>query len=188
MALTGTIFEAMASYYSNLAYESASLMRSLQEDIRAEQLDCKRMAAKTMSLWLDAAGGWWSALQLNAAPSIPTVFMNVKSGLSTHARTIKVLVPGSSAPEWTPLYSLDRKAPIAASHIQAEASQARDELTVRLRGLPDTIASGNYQGYVFVDEQPLAAMFLRIVASTPSQTDSPRARRGSKTNRRRRRA
>ena len=85
MALTGTILEAMASYYSNLVYESASLMRSVQEDIRAEQLDYGRVAAKTLSLWIDAAGGWWSALQLNAAPSIPTVFMNVKPELTIHA-------------------------------------------------------------------------------------------------------
>lgn len=171
MALTGTILEAMASYYSNLVYESASLMRSVQEDIRAEQLDYGRVAAKTLSLWIDAAGGWWSALQLNAAPSIPTVFMNVKPELTTHARTIKTFVPGAATPDSTPLYSLDGKDAIARSHIQIEVSRARDELTVRLRGLPKTVPSGNYQGYIFIDEQPLASVFLRIAPPPPSEAD-----------------
>src|SRR5215475_8002808 len=81
MATTGELFEAVVSYYSNLAYRSLGIMRSTQQEIRTEQFDFGRLAARTMSFWFDAVGGWWSALQLNTAPTLPTVFVSVPAGL-----------------------------------------------------------------------------------------------------------
>lgn len=164
MATSGELFEAAVSYYSNLAYRSLAVMRSTQQEIRTEQFDLGRFAARTMSFWFDAVGGWWSALQLNTAPTLPTVFVSVPAGL-VDKRPVTVTLPGGKIPDVTPLYALNGKVTLKGT-VEADPAAQRDQITLTVRPHEDA-EPAIYQGYVLLEDKPLVLMVVRVTEKLP---------------------
>jgi hypothetical protein len=171
MSRSGTILEAMISYYSGVAMDAVGLMRTTREDLRSETYDWKRTSSRVASLWFDACEGWWSAMQASGAERLPTLLLVYDTETEAHSGTLKLHVPGRSEPQLTELTTAGHRRALGAREIRAEVQGRRDEVTVYLSGIRDP-EPGTYEGFLFVDEQLLARVIAHV---TPAPPDAPRA-------------
>src|SRR5215470_11533988 len=106
MLRSGHLFDALTSYYSNLAFDYLAAMRETSEDLRTGQFDCSKAIGRACAFWMDAAEGWWSALLVNANAPLPTLFMRLSEGDQSLTKGVSVLVPGHAKPVITDLTPL----------------------------------------------------------------------------------
>lgn len=172
MATSGTVFEAMYRYYSGLSQRSMTLLRSLQEDIRTENLDYKRVMAQSLSLWFDATGGWWSALQTVGSPPVVGMFVDAVVG-QVGAGELAVQVPGVSKATTTELMSLSGGR--FRDPVKLEVTARRDAVEVTV--LPHLTPPGVYQGYILANDKLLALLVIQVSAA-PQEAPAARARAG----------
>lgn len=174
MARSGLLFEALTSYYTNLAFDALAAMRATNEDLRTGHFDCSKAMGRAFSLWMDAAEGWWSALLVNANAPLPTLFMRLSEADQSLTKRVSVLVPGNAKPQITDLTPLGGGEPIRAEHhIRCEANKNRDGIELALRNVTDLrkrgagLKEGLYQGLVYIDERPLAVVLLQVEPAKP---------------------
>jgi len=175
MARTGIFVEALTSYYGNLANDTLGLLRSTQEDLRTGNFDYEKTLGKALSLWLDSAEGWWSALLVNASAPVPTIFLRIGQDDTTHVQVARVSVPGDRPAEWTDLSRLGGSGTIDRKHVSVEVAKHRDSIEVKLFGLGDlrrnqTIAPGLYQGLVHIHDRPLAIVLVEVLPPVGDKT------------------
>lgn len=166
MARSGTYLEALVGYYSTLAFDAMAAMRSTQEDLRTGKFSCEKVAGRTLSLWMDATEGWWSALLVTGSAPLPTVFLRVGKDQTLRGEA-HVLVPGGGRPLVTNLERLGGGARIETEYINVEAIKGRNGVEIKLkleklREIRGEIAPGLYQGVVFIDEKPLAMLLVQV--------------------------
>jgi hypothetical protein len=165
MARSGAFFEALTSYYSSLAYDALTLMRTTKEEVRTEKYDWQRTASRTVSLWFDACDGWWSAMLVSATPEVPTILLDVDAGVPVHSHTTKMLIPGKSQPTVTTPVTAGNERALDAD-VRAEVQSRRDEVTIYLSGMRDAKV-GTYTGYLHIDEQLLAQVVVQVNPKPP---------------------
>jgi hypothetical protein len=172
MSRSGTLLEALTSYYSNVAVGALSVMRSTQEDLRTGQFGLSKVVGNTLSFWLDATEGWWGALLVTASAPLPTMLMILNDD-STHTQVARVLVPGGAQPECTPLGLIGGARTLVAS-VSVRAFEDGDGVEVKLKDVRSN-PPGLYQGLVHVGERPLAIVLVRVEepsknVATPKQS------------------
>src|SRR5262245_45164874 len=164
MPRSGLLFEALTSYYSNLAFDALAAMRATSEDLRTGRFDCSKAVGRACALWMDAAEGWWSALLVNATAPLPTLFLRLSEEDPSVPKRVSVLVPGKAKPEITDLTPLGGGEPIRAEdHIRVEATKNRDGIELALRNVTNLrerggLREGLYQGLIHIEERPLAVV------------------------------
>jgi hypothetical protein len=163
MATSSGVFEAMYQYYMTLAERGMSVMRSVREDVLKEQFDYKRFMAQALGLWLDASGGWWSALQLSSAPRLAGIFIGIPAG-QVGKGTLMIQVPREGELAVTPLTSIDGK---KLREVQVRSGAQREEL-VATATPPAATPPGVYQGWVYAGEQMLALLVVKVTEAVPA--------------------
>lgn len=177
MPRSGVFLEALTSYYSTLAFDTLALMRNAQEDLRNDTFDCQKTTGRTLSLWLEACEGWWSAMLVSATPPLPTLFMTCATDSQTHVRTIKIAVPPGAALKVTDLGRVGGGDPIPRTKCTATAALRGDEMVFSVMGIGDAFAEGLYQGFVYVGERALAQVALQLEPAPPPAPEPPQDRR-----------
>ena len=169
MARTGTLLEAVTSYYSTLAFNSLATMRRMQEDLRTNNFTVGKAVGAAVQLCLDASDGWWNALLVTASPPVPTVLLRTGPEGGCDAQTVDVSVPGNRDPECTELGRIGGTERIGLDYIVIETATQRNAINIKLRKLKELsqklrkpLAPGLYQGLVHIDERPLAIVLLRV--------------------------
>lgn len=166
MATSSGVFEAMYQYYFTLAERSMSVMRSMREDILMEEFDHKRFLAQALGLWLDASGGWWSALQMSTAPRLAGMFIGIPAGQIGKA-TLMIPLPRQGVVAVADLRSPEGH---TLAEVKVESGAQRDELVATASPPVDT-RPGVYQGWVYAGESVLALLVVNVTA--PATEDAP---------------
>src|SRR5262249_27616869 len=169
MLRSGHLFDALTSYYSNLAFDYLAAMRETSEDLRTGRFDCSKAMGRACAFWMDAAEGWWSALLMNASAPLPTLFLRLSEDEQSVTKRVSVLVPGKAEPQISDLTPIGGGAPIRAEdHIRVEANKNRDGVDLTLDNVVDLrqrgagLREGLYQGLIYIDERPLAVVLLQV--------------------------
>lgn len=179
MSRSGTILEAMISYYSGVAMDAVGIMRTTREDLRSETYDWKRTSSRVASLWFDAWEGWWSAMQGSGAEPLPTLLLVYDTKTEAHSGTLKMHVPGRGQPQLTEFATAGRRRALGAAVVRAEAQARRDEVTVYLSGIRDP-EPGTFEAFLFVDEQLLARVIAHVTPAPPDAPGAPQPRANAK--------
>jgi len=167
MATTGTLLEAMISYYGNLSRQALSAMYQTREELRTGAFDWNKTLGRTISVWMDAADGWWSAFLVSANAPLPTIFLDVHADDSTAVRSVNVAVPEGADPEVTFIGQPGGTGQIPKEGIEVTATTRRDALEVKLKNLKalrtaGTVSAGLYGGIIHVKDKPLAFLMIRM--------------------------
>ena len=133
MATTGTLLEAMFSYYGNLSRQALGAMYQTREELRTGSFSFNKALGRAATVWMDAAEGWWSALLVTANAPLPTLFMEIGAEASTYARSINVLVPDGADPEASEIGELGGTHKFPAGAVEVEATRMRDAVEVKLK-------------------------------------------------------
>jgi hypothetical protein len=168
MATTGTLLEAMMNYYGNLSRQALGAMYQTREELRTGKFRVNKVIGRSLSFWMDAADGWWSAFLVSASAPLPTLFLDVQPDDTTTPDSVHVLVPGGVEPQLTVVGQIGGTFKIPKDFIDFEATSNRDAIEVRLknvkglRALKPPPPAGLYGGIIHVKEKPLAFLIIQI--------------------------
>ena len=183
MARSGVLLEALTSYYSNLGFNATAAMRATQEDLRTDSFSLSKTTGRALSLWMDAAEGWWSALLVSASAPVPTLFLHIV-GDQTRTEPACVLVPRGGQLQLTALERLGGGDPIPKDYISVQPTSDRNSVELRLTNLEELrklhrgrIPSGLYQGLVHVGQAPIAIIMVHVDDPAPAKSGSAKVNR-----------
>jgi len=166
MATTGTLLEAMVSYYGNLSRQALSAMYQTREDLRAGTFDWNKALGRTVSVWMDAADGWWSAFLVTANAPLPTIFLDIGADDTTAERSVNVAVPGDVDPTVSVVGEIGGIRQFPSGAVQAKATTMRDAIEVNIPNLAGVraggVGPGLYAGIIHIKEKPLAFVMIRM--------------------------
>ena len=168
MATTGTLFEAMVSYYGNLSRQALSALYQTREDLRAGNFEWNKALGRTISFWMDATDGWWNAFLVSASAPLPTIFLDVHADDSTAVRSVNVAVPGGGDVDVSVIGQIGGTKHIPKKFLDIEPTAKRDAIEVKLKNIkalrrgPDKVPDGLYGGIIHIKERPLAFLMIRL--------------------------
>ena len=167
MATTRTLLEAMVSYYGNLSRQALHAMYETREDLRTGSFDWNKALGRTVSVWMDAAEGWWSALLVSTNAPLPTIFLDVAAVDTTAVRSVNLAVPDGPNPTVSVVGEIGGTRQFPKEAIEMTVTTMRDAVEVNLKNLAalrssGTVGSGLYAGIIHVKEKPLAFLVIRM--------------------------
>ena len=167
MATTGTLLEAMVNYYGNLSRQALNAMYQTREDLRTGAFDWNKALGRTVSVWVDAAEGWWSAFLVSANAPLPTIFLDVAADDTTAVRSVNVAVPNGVDPGVSVVGEIGGARRFPPEAVEVTATTMRDAVEVKLKNLAGlraagTVGQGLYAGVIHVKDKPLAFLIVRM--------------------------
>ena len=165
MATTGTLLEAMISYYGNLSRQALGAMYQTREELRTGAFDWNKALGRTVSVWMDAADGWWSAFLVSANAPLPTIFLDVSADDSTAVRSVNVAVPAGADPDVSVIGQIGGTHSIPKHSVEVTVTTMRDAIEVKLKNLKamrGKVPAGLYGGLIHMKEKPLAFVMIRL--------------------------
>jgi hypothetical protein len=167
MATTGTLLEAMVSYYGNLSRQALGAMYQTREELRTDSFNWNKALGRTISVWMDAAEGWWSAFLVTANAPLPTIFLDIGADDTTAVRSVNVAVPEGVDPTVSVVGELGGTRKFPRESVQITATTGRDAIEVNVKNLAqlrtnNTVGTGLYGGIIHVKEKPLAFLIIRM--------------------------
>ncbi|MEO8605932.1 MAG: hypothetical protein ABI629_25405 [bacterium] len=166
--MSGNYLEALVGYYGQLAYDSTRVMRDMREDLRVGKFRWKRWSGGAMSLWFDAAEGWYSAMLSGAAAPVPTVLLQITTADSGTQAELHIDVRFAAKLSHSALLQLGGTGRIDENHLIIETSKMKDQIDIRLHNLKRTgVAPGLYQGIIHAGQKPLAILLVQVEPEPP---------------------
>jgi hypothetical protein len=173
---SGTLLEALVSFYGNLTLDVLDAMRSTRQDIRTGHFKFDKALGKAINVCIDATEGWLSAVLVTASHPLPTAYLRAGDGTNTVSAEVSVLV--QVQPQWTDLFQVGGEGRVRGADIKVDILTKGDGLVVALPGFAELrdkyrLEAGLYQGLIYTGDKPLAIIMLFYDPSYKEGTARP---------------
>jgi hypothetical protein len=163
MSYADSYLTALAAHYAEIADDGLRRLRKAERDVRNRKYTPGKLLSDVLGFWMDGAFGCWAALSAGRVGGVPEVLFVLPKGKAGDSRDIPVYVPGTKQPDFTDIeVSGSPSTPLSEDNIQVAITNERDVLKIALVKL-HPVSKGTYRTLIYVDQLPLAFLYVRIV-------------------------